>query len=231
MEFEIYCDESGLEALTRKDAHKFIAIGGVWMPSDFRVQFKEDVNTIKSKYNVYGELKWKKISPKFLDLYKDLLDYFFQTDQLRFRVIEIEAKTVDNIKYNNDDAELGFYKFYYQLLHHWLFDFNTYSIFLDLKENRNKGRLKELNKVLNNSNLFTNIVQVQGLPSDQSLGIQLADVLTGLCNAKYNNITTSTAKNCLIKHVEDNYLKKAIASTHREEDKFNVFKINLQGGW
>jgi hypothetical protein len=34
MKFEIYCDESGLEALTRKDAHRYMAIGGIWLPTD-----------------------------------------------------------------------------------------------------------------------------------------------------------------------------------------------------
>ena len=29
MNFEIYCDESGLEALSHKDAHLYTAIGGI----------------------------------------------------------------------------------------------------------------------------------------------------------------------------------------------------------
>ncbi|PIF61152.1 hypothetical protein CLV00_0710 [Flavobacterium sp. 11] len=32
MDFEIYCDESGLEALTEKTAHKYMAIGGFGCP-------------------------------------------------------------------------------------------------------------------------------------------------------------------------------------------------------
>ena len=190
MNFEIYCDESGLEALTDKTAHLFTAIGGVWMPANYRSIFKEKVKNIKLKYDVRGELKWNKISPAFFDLYKEVLDYFFQTEQLRFRVILIEAEKVDNYKFNDTDVELGFYKFYYQLLHHWIFDFNSYNIFLDLKENRDKGRLKKLQACLDYANLTSDIIQVQGLPSDESLGIQLADILTGLTNSKFNNNTT-----------------------------------------
>jgi hypothetical protein len=52
MNFEVYCDESGLEALTRQDAHRFIAIGGIWMPTDFRTAFKEMINGIKAKHNI-----------------------------------------------------------------------------------------------------------------------------------------------------------------------------------
>ncbi len=231
MNFEVYCDESGLEALIKKEAHLYTAIGGIWMPANYRPIFKERVSAIKQNYSIYGELKWNKVSPSFYDLYKEILDYFFQTDQLRFRVILIEADKINNITFNNKDAELGFYKFYYQLLHHWIFDFNNYNIFLDLKENRNKGRLKELEKWLNNANLSSDIQQVQGLPSDESLGIQMADILTGLANAKFNNEITSKAKIGLIEYVENTYLGKSIAPTPKWDEKFNVFKINLQGGW
>lgn len=231
MNFEIYCDESGLEALTHKEAHLYTAIGGIWMPADYRNIFKEKMNFIKQNHDVRVELKWNKVSPKFLNLYKEILDYFFQTEQLRFRVILIEASKVDNYTFNDKDTELGFYKFYYQLLHHWIFDFNDYEIFLDLKVNRDKSRIKVLKNALSNANLTSGIPQVQGLPSEQSLGIQLADILTGMVNAKFNKEITSTAKIGLIEHAENTYLGKIIKPTPKWEEKLNVFKINLQGGW
>ena len=135
------------------------------------------------------------------------------------------------MRFNSEDAELGFYKFYYQLLKHWIFDFNDYAIFTDLKKNRNKGRLKELEHTLDRSNLTSDVTQVQGLPSEQSLGIQLADILTGLVVSKFNKKASSTAKLELIEYIENKYLSKEIAPTSKWEEKFNVFKINLQGGW
>lgn len=230
MNFEVYCDESGLEALTRKDAHQYTAIGGIWMPADLRDQFKADMNAIKERSHVKGELKWNKVSPAFVDVYKAVIDYFFAQPALRFRVILIESKTVDHIRFNGKDAELGFYKFYYQLLHHWLLDFNNYDVFLDFKVNRNKGRLNELQHVLSNANLTSNISRVQALPSHQSLGIQLADILTGLVAAKFNGEVSGEAKKSLIKHVEE-LQNRPIIPTPKTEEKFNVFKINLQGGW
>lgn len=230
MKFEIYCDESGLEALTKKDAHSYVAIGGIWLPAEFRDTLKMSIKDIKEKHNVFGELKWNKVSPKYLDLYKEVIDFFMEAHEIRFRVIIIESKIVDNITFNNTDTELGFYKFYYQLLHHWIYDFNSYSIFLDFKVNRNKGRLHELKKVLNNANLTSDIEQLQALPSEESSGIQLADVLTGIVSAKFNNETTSEAKKELIRHVETK-LKRKICPTPKWEEKFNVFRINLRGGW
>lgn len=231
MDFEVYCDESGLEALSNKEAHNFTAIGGIWLPADCRFEFKEAMKRIKEKYKIVGELKWQKVSPAYFDLYRDVIDYFFSVDYIRFRVILIEASKVNNIRFNNEDAELGFYKFYYQLLHHWIYDFNSYDIFLDLKVNRNKGRLKELNKVLSNANLTSHINQVQGLPSEQSLGIQMADILTGLVSSKVNQHLKSDAKRGLVEHIEANFLKREIAPTPKWEEKFNVFRINLKGGW
>ena len=231
MDFEVYCDESGLEALTRKDAHLFTGIGGIWIPSEHRTTLKHGITAIKEKYNIKGELKWQKFSPSYYDLYKEIIDFFFLSGYIRFRVVLIEAAKIDHIKFNNEDAELGFYKFYYQLLHHWIFDFNQYNIFFDLKVNRNKGRLHELKKVLDNANLTSDIKQVQGLPSKQSLGIQLADVLTGLIVAKFNNEITSKAKLSLIEYVEEKYLGKPISATPKWEEKLNVFRMNLKGGW
>ncbi|MEQ9167707.1 MAG: DUF3800 domain-containing protein [Fulvivirga sp.] len=232
MNFEVYCDESGLEALSRKEEHLYSAIGGIWLPETNRDDLKNGIKAIKEKYGIQGELKWQKLSPAYYNLYKDIIDFYFQTDYIRFRVIMIESSKVDHIRFNNTDAELGFYKFYYQLLHHWIFDFNDYNIFVDLKVNRDKNRLKELRNVLDLSNLTSDISQVQGLPSEQSLGIQLADVLTGLVAAKFNNeIKKGSAKDGLIQHIEQNIIGKPIAPTPKWEEKFNVFKINLQGGW
>lgn len=231
MDFEVYCDESGLEALTRKDAHLFTGIGGIWIPAEHRATLKQGITSIKEKYNIKGELKWQKFSPAYYELYKEIIDFFFLSGYIRFRVVLIEAAKIDHIKFNNEDAELGFYKFYYQLLHHWIFDFNKYDIFLDLKINRNKGRLKELKKVLDNANLTSDIKQVQGLPSEQSLGIQLADILTGLVVARFNNELTSKSKLSLIQYIEDKYLGKPIAATPKWEEKLNVFRMNLKGGW
>lgn len=230
MNFEVYCDESCLEALKRKDEHQYIGIGGIWMPADMREKFKKDVKEIKLKHGVMGELKWNKVTPKYLSLYKEIVDFFFAAKYLRFRVILVESNKVDLITFHNSDAELSFYKFYYQMIKSWIYDFNIYDVFLDLKKNRDKGRLKELEKFLDKANFFSDVRFVQGLPSHQSLGIQLADLLTGIATAKFNDRTKSFAKNSLIEYVESN-LGKTIQPTPKAEEKFNVFKINLQGGW
>jgi hypothetical protein len=230
MDFEVYSDESGLEALTDKKAHKYMAIGSIWLPKAQREQFKADFKSVLDEYHKQGELKWNKVSPSYVDLYIALLDMFFSVDYLRFRAIVVESSKIDHITYNNQDAELGFYKFYYQLLHHWVYDFNSYDFYVDHKVNRDHNRLHTLREALDLSNLSSKINRVQALPSDESVGIQLADVLTGLVSAKFNNSITSKAKGKLIS-VAESYLGRVIGPTPKWEEKFNVFKIDLRGGW
>lgn len=230
MNFEIYCDESGLEAINDKSAHKYCAIGGIWIPEQYRPILKEKLNSIKHEYNIYGELKWNKVSPLTIQCYKDVIDYFFSTSRIRFRAIIIESSKIDNNVFNNGDAELGFYKFYYQLINHWITENNEYRIFLDHKINANKDRVNELGKILQNSNINANVKYAQAIHSHESVAIQLADILTGIVFAKFNKNTTSQAKLELIELVEK-HLCKEIQETRRFEEKFNVFNINLRKGW
>jgi hypothetical protein len=230
MKFDVYCDESSPDLLCHKEENKFAIIGSLWMPFDYRNEFKNHIKEIKEDHHYYSEIKWNKVSNNKIDFFIKLIDYFFSTDFLRFRSILIESNKVDLIRFNEGDAELSFYKFYYQLIHHWILDFNEYSIFLDFKTNKELFRLKELHKVLNNSNLTTEILKVQSIPSSQSFGIQLTDLLIGAINGKFNSSITSEAKISVINEIEKK-LSSQIQPTNKSEEKFNVFKINLQGGW
>jgi uncharacterized protein (UPF0248 family) len=230
MKFEVYCDESSPEVLWDKKANKFLVLGSIWIPSDYRKEFKDSIKQIKTKYNYRNEIKWNKVCPSNLAFYLELIEYFFSTDNTRFRAIMVEAEKVNMIKFHNDDSELSFYKFYYQLLHHWILDFNDYSIFIDHKVNKDFSRIHKLKDVLSKANLFSSVENVQALPSHELVGIQLADLLMGALNGKVNGKTTSEAKHTVIKKIEE-FLGKEIAPTPKAEINFNVFKINLEGGW
>lgn len=230
MEFEVYCDESSPEVLWDKSANKYLVLGSIWIPAAFREELKRAIKAIKKEHNYRNEIKWNKVAPSSFEFYKALVRYFFNTECIRFRGIIVEADKVDMVKFHNDDSELSFYKFYYQLLHHWILDFNEYSIFIDHKVNKDLNRVHHLKDVLNKANLFSSIENLQALPSHELLGIQLADFLMGALNGKVNGKVTSTGKLGIIKEIET-LLKHEIAPTPKAEEKFNVFKINLEGGW
>lgn len=233
MEFDVYCDESKPDLFTsKKPDAQYLMIGSLWLPSSLREIIKDEIKSLRKKHNKWGEIKWTKISYKSLDFYEALIELYlsYNTD-IRFRCIAIDHKDV-NWSLHNDDKELGFYKFYYQLLHHWILDFNIYSIFCDTKTNRDPHRLEILQRCLGNSNLSSKIIKIQSIPSGQMVLIQLCDLLLGCAQSRLNNsIKVGTAKEKIVKTLEQGLNTRQLEPTRRNENHFNIFRIKLDGGW
>ncbi len=233
MKFDVYCDESRPDLLSsKKPQSEFMVIGSLWLRTESRDQYKQAIHKLRDKHKVGGEFKWKKVSHSRQGFYIDLIEWFFnQGGQLRFRCIAVERKKVKLRKFHDSDQELGFYKFYYQMLHHWIFDWNEYQIFCDYKLNRRADRLPVLQRCLNNSNLSSTILNVQAVRSKESVLVQLADVLTGAVSAQLNKaLNEGTAKSAVVSQIERN-IGKRIGHSVKNEEKFNVFMIDLRGGW
>lgn len=233
MRFEAYCDESRPDLLcSQKATAQYMVIGGLWLPADERTRMKNDIHALRDKHHIGGEFKWQKVSPSKLGFYCDLADWFVaMADDLRFRCIAVEREKVDLLRFHNNDQELGFYKFYYQMLHHWILDFNEYAIFCDFKSNRIRTRLHELARCLANASLTSDVVNVQAVRSRESVLMQAADVFTGIAAGRLNNnLRAGSAKWELATHLE-RALGRPIRGTYRSEQKFNVFVIDLSGGW
>lgn len=230
---EIYCDESNPDLFSAGSKHsQYLLIGGIKLLSETRKKLKADIMKIRNHYSLFTEFKWNKVSHHKLDFYKSLVDLFFEYgNDVRFRSIVIDCYQVNLQRYHENDAELGFYKFYYQLLNNWFGNNYRYSIFTDLKTNREKNRLLHLKECLNNSHFMSHVSQIQALPSRQVDLLQFADLLLGITNAKMNRqIKYNTAKMELLQYFEDR-LGREISPTRKDEIKYNVFKIVLQNRW
>ena len=233
MQFEVYCDESRPDLLgSKRPRADFMVIGSLWLGAASRMSFKQAIHNLRNKHKIGGEFKWRKISPSRQAFYLELIDWFFaQGDQLRFRCIAVERQKVNLFQYHDSDQELGFYKFYYQMLHHWILDWNQYAVFCDFKSNRKPDRLRVLQKCLQASNLSSRIPTVQAIRSKESVLLQLTDVLIGAAAAKLNDaVASGGAKAELVAKIEA-MLGRCIDHTTKGAQKFNVFVINLQGGW
>ena len=233
MKFDVYCDESRPDLLS--SAHpsaRFMVIGSLWLATEDRQTFKDEIHSIRNKHRIGGEFKWQKISPSKAAFYNELVEWFCaKGDRLRFRCIVVEHQKINLMRFHDGDQELGFYKFYYEMLHQWILDFNEYAVFCDLKRNRTRDRLPILMQCLNNTNLTSVTKSVQAVPSEESVLIQLTDVLTGTAAARLNDmLKPHGAKANLVSHLEG-CLRRRIQRTYWSEQKFNVFVINLQGGW
>jgi len=232
MDFEVYCDENHPELFTSENPQaNYLMIGSLWLPAELRNNIKARILALREEHGIWGEIKWQKVSPSSLDFYKALIDLFHSYgQQLRFRCIAVDHREF-NKDWNYGDDELGFYKFYYQVLHHWVLDFNQYQFFCDRKTNRDSTRLKVLKDCLNNANLSARVKSVQALPSKQVVLIQLSDLLLGIASSRLNHtLRAGSAKEALVSHLEAK-LNRNIAPTYLGENKFNVFKISLGGGW
>ena len=233
MDFDVFCDESHPDLLASKNSSaQYLLIGSLWMLSEDRENFKSSIHALREKHKIGPEFKWEKVSYSRLAFYKDLISWFWsQGERLRFRCIVVDKKKVDLVHYHQNDQELGFYKFYYQLLHHWIADFNNYHIFCDFKTNRRRDRLHTLKECLECVNLSAQIAGVQATRSDESVLLQLVDVLTGLISASLNHSCGhSSAKQQAISFFEQQ-LNHPIAPSSNSEKKCNIFKIDLGGGW
>lgn len=232
MNFDVYCDEAKPDALsTTSTIPSFLVIGSLWMQRGERDRLKTAIHNLRDKYFIGGEFKWQKVSPSKIEFYNDIIALFFsEGNLLRYRCIVVDQSKV-NPSLHQNDHELGFYKFYYQLLHQWINEENEYSFFCDYKLNRDMTRLNVLKRCLENANMFACVKRVQAIESKESVLIQLTDLLTGATSAKVNNsIKSSSAKKQIIDIIESK-LGHPIIATHRGEQKYNVFKIGLEGGW
>ncbi len=233
MKFEVYCDESRPDLLgSQRSNSRFMVIGSLWLPEEERTPFKSEIQKLRDEYKIGSEFKWQKISPSRCEFYKQIVEWFHgKGELLRFRCIAVDRQMVNLKLYHENDQELGFYKFYYQMLHHWILDFNEYAFFVDFKSNRRRDRLHVLRRCLDYSNLSSVVQSVQAVRSEESVLTQMADVLTGMAAYRLNNqIREKSAKAEVLKHYES-LLGRTISPTFRNEQKFNIFRINLTGGW
>lgn len=232
MNFDVYCDESRPELLnSQKPMARFMVIGSVWLPESLRVEGKAAIHDLRHRHGIGSEFKWRKVSPSRLSFYRELVDWFLAAGpDLRFRAIVVDRTKIDLVRFHDGDGELGFYKFYYQLLLHWTRECNRYRVFCDHKRNRLPSRLKTLATCLNRTNLASEVL-VQATRSEESVFIQLCDVLTGLTQARFNGVDRlGTAKQALLEHLEAE-LGHPVRATGLAEQKFNVFEIQPGGGW
>lgn len=230
MDFEVYCDESRQDYFwNREESERYVLIGGLWIEADERQDYKNKIGRLREIYDVWGEFKWNRVSPSRQEFYSALVNLFFE-EAMRFRCIVLPVQQLDAVQFHNADNELMFYKFYYQLLHHWILDFNRYRIFVDLKTNRVHNRVRALERVLRNANLTSKILSVQALPSRQVDLLQLTDVLIGAVGYRFHQTTTSTAKLAVVDAIET-HLGHPIQPTSRRVPKFNIFRFRPGGGW
>lgn len=235
MEYNIYCDES---CHLEHDNQRYMILGGIICPKKLRNKVKNDISEIKSKYNIKknAEIKWNKVSPSKINYYKELIDYFFGNDELRFRALIIDKTQLNHGEFNQTHDD-WYYKMYYQLLLNLVEPKQENYIYLDIKDTKSAKKVEGLKKYLSFKLMdyeFEIIKNIQSMNSQESTLMQLADLLIGAIGYRnrkiYDNDNYSVAKRDLMIYVVDKSGYSLTKSTFLSEKKFNLFCINLRGG-
>ena len=194
----VYCDES------RQTASEYMVLGGIIFPDSKKAKLDACVNNWRKKHNMNAELKWKKISSGKFAEYKELVDSLSFLARVgncfHFRSLVIDRKKINYGKFHGGNKELGFYKFYYQLLLH---KFGGYAareprrILIRLDRRETPYRLTDLHKILNLGIRKTYgcatgpVVAIEPIDSKSSNFLQIADILIGAVGYHCNGIHKS----------------------------------------
>ena len=232
----IYCDES---CHLQNDKEPVMVIGAVYCPIEKKEEIFERLYSFKLKHNLipknkkndnenrtYYELKWNKVSKSKIEYYKDVINYFFDDDDLQFRVLVVSNKTDIDYKKFNHTHDTFYYKMYFGMLKAILNPENSHHIYIDIKDTKSKEKVHKLEQVLRNDKYDYSkeiIKKVQQVRSHEVEILQLTDLLVGATAYVNRGLANSKAKNELINLIKHRSKYSLTKSTLLKERKFNVF--------
>lgn len=224
MEYNIYCDESC--HLVSNDS-KYMLIGAVYCPKYKVKKVNEYIEHLKENYNLSDkiELKWNKIDKKTEKLYLDIINYFFNNDDLKFRVIVIDKTKLDHEKYNQTENEF-YHKAYYEMLKYIIIPGNSYNIYPDIKDTNSyyyhQIMLDYLRIKMQDTNKKT-IRKVQPIRSYEAPILQINDILIGALSYHYRNLSKNNVKLNIISEIRKLYQNDLNETSYCSNTKFNIF--------
>jgi hypothetical protein len=223
--YNIYCDES---CHLEHDHLGVLVLGAVWCPADKVREVMTRIKEIKARHAVAAgtEVKWVKVSPAKLALYLELVDYFFDDDDLRFRALIVPDKSkLDHPAFQQEHDD-WYFKMYFDMIKVLLGPKNEYRIFLDIKDTRSSAKVAKLHDVLCN-NLYDFhreiLKQIQTVRSHEVQLLQLCDILLGAVGYANRELHTSLAKVKLVERIRQRSGYTLRRTTLYGESKFNLF--------
>lgn len=223
MEYNVYCDES---CHLKSNDSQFMLIGAIYCPKEKVKKVNEYIEYLKENYNLSNkiELKWNKIDKKTKKLYLDIINYFFNSDILRFRAVVIDKAKLNHEKYNQTENDF-YHKIYYDMLKYIIIPGNTYNIYPDIKDTNSyyshQVMLEFLRIKMSDSNKKT-IKKVQPIRSYESPILQLNDILLGALSYYYRNLNGNDTKLSIIEEIKKLYGLSLDNTSHYNNTKFNI---------
>lgn len=223
--YNIYCDES---CHLENDHQDVMVLGAIWCPSDSVRTTNTQIREIKKRHGLSStfEIKWTKVSPGKRDFYLDLVDYFFQIENLHFRALVVPDKSKLRHKHFHQTHDTWYYKMYFDMLKIILEPDSRYRIYLDIKDTRSADKTAKLHDVLCNNfyDFERNIIErVQTVRSHEIELVQLADLLIGAVSYVNRGLRTNSAKTAVIEKFKMLSGYTLVKTNLLRETKVNIF--------
>lgn len=223
--FNLYCDES---CHLPNDSQPLMTLGLVACPQDKTREIAVRIREIKARHDLSSsfEIKWTKVSASKAQFYIDVVDYFFDDDDLQFRAVMADKDGLDHKRFNQTHDD-WYYKMMFRLLEPMLRPEAKFRVYLDKKDTRSSMKVRKLHDVLCN-NLYDfdrQIVEwVQVVESHAVEQLQLADLLMGAVGYVNRNLAGNKGKEALIERIRQRSGYNLDRSTLLREPKFNLFR-------
>ena len=219
----IYCDES---CHLEHDNSNCMVLGAISCPKEKVHIISEELRNLKEKHGLSKqyELKWIKVSETKIEYFKDVIDYFCENDYLAFRAVVADKTHLRHEEFNQTHDE-WYYKMYYLTLRHIITPFDTYNIFLDIKDSHGGSKVAKLQEILNHSlyMFYTETVKkVQLIRSHESELLQLSDFLIGTISYANRELFSSKSKVELMRYLETKMRTSLISTTPADNVKFKI---------
>ena len=225
-----YCDES---CHLLNDGFSIMVLGATGCRVVNKNKIYNEIREIKKKHGMdpYFEIKWNKVSPAKVDLYLDLIDYFFCNNNIHFRAVLIKNKLkLNHSLFNHNDHNEWYYKMYYQLLSRiimWNPNVER-NFYLDIKDTQGGYRISKLNEFLKikfSRYSPSPIKSISQIRSNNSELLQLTDLLIGAISYyhRYSLNNMSSAKKEIILKIINDYYINLNSGTRPNESSFNLF--------
>jgi hypothetical protein len=225
--FNIYCDES---CHLENDRQKAMVLGAIWCPLEKTREIAVRLREIKQKHGLPPdfEVKWTKVSPAGKVFYLDLIDYFFDDDDLHFRALIVPDKTLlRHDAFPGQDHDVWYYKMYFDMLKVIFQPEARYRIYLDIKDTRGGQKVEKLHRVLCNDRYdFSRqvIERVQLVRSHEIEQLQLADLLIGAVAYLNRGLQGNAGKLAIIDRMRRRSGYDLTRTTLLREEKMNIFR-------
>jgi len=222
--YNVYCDES---CHLENDSISVMAIGAVWCLRDRAVEITGRLKEIKKRhgFSPHHELKWSKISSNHRAVYLDVIDYFFDDDDLHFRGVVVPDKGILKHELYDQTHDLWYYKMFFILLKAVLDPEESYNVLLDYKDTNGGRRIRELDRVLKNTywDFSRSVINsINLVRSHDTQILQVADLITGALTYLHRDLSANQGKLEAVQRIKHRSGYSLRHTTLYKEQKLNL---------